>query len=249
MKDFFQQYPIRTVAVSSLLLFSLCFVVSLVWFSVFQKGWGTTTLLACTIAGLVLSIVILLIVRLTSNQSYTSIQQDTTGPIEEQKELDPETKMTVAIFYGFVALGLGLLLVIARFNDIKGAIFIDSNDWQTTQGVIISSDVEEETDKYGKSWRHKIIYEYTLNDKMYKSDQIHFRGYTASKDKTFAYGYVKKYPVGKQVTVFYESNNPLFSSLEPNINQGINKVVIGISCFLLAGFGLILIGMYIFIVK
>jgi hypothetical protein len=109
-----------------------------------------------------------------------------------------------------------LLLGVAfvRWHDIKGTYFINSAALARTNGRITVADIFCRNNKAGLNYHYSIRYEFWVDGKRYESEQVTF-SYTGTTDRTFAEGYTNKYPVGKNVTVFYEEGNPSFSVLEP----------------------------------
>jgi hypothetical protein len=132
---------------------------------------------------------------------------------------------------------LFLLFVIAiRFDDIKGT-FNDSISYLTTRGTITSSSVRGSWTR-GVYYHYDIRYEYYVAQKRYESNKITF-SYTGAKDKKFAEEYITEYPIGKEVTVYYDSDNPSFSVLEPSIMDTHSFYLVASifsACFIFFGF-------------
>ena len=81
-------------------------------------------------------------------------------------------------------------------------------------GKIVTSDrvrltAEQATDKY----EYKIVYEFSVNGKQYRSDRIRF-GPTSGRDH-------EDYPVDRKVTVFYDEKQPNLAVLQPEIPPGV----------------------------
>jgi hypothetical protein len=90
-----------------------------------------------------------------------------------------------------------------------------SRDWPSTKGKIVKSRVELSSGRDMTTVEPKIQYEYQVGGRPYQSDQIH------SGDKIFesiskeeTYDLVDRYPVGREVTVYYNPNNPAEAALE-----------------------------------
>jgi hypothetical protein len=107
-----------------------------------------------------------------------------------------------------------LLLVVCiitafRWHDFRGSHLLRRNSLATTQGVIISSRLRPTDARH-----YEIGYEFAVGGKTYRSDEVTF-AHTGSRNPEFARDYVRRYPVGKTVTVFYDPADPGFSVLEP----------------------------------
>jgi hypothetical protein len=92
--------------------------------------------------------------------------------------------------------------------------FVDLKTYRQAAGQVLSSNIEGGGVHGG--WRFKIAYSYKVRNQEFVSNRVHF-GYQAMPDRSYAEKYVEKYPIGKQVMVFYEENNPENSVLEPQI--------------------------------
>lgn len=116
-----------------------------------------------------------------------------------------------------------------------------SEQWSDTNGVVASSQVIYDKDSDGDTtYKPDILYNYQVNGKSYQQGNIRYDGSWASSRSTYARDMVRKYPVGKQVDVYYDPDEVSEAVLEPG--------VIWASYFPL-GFGLIffLVGAGIFL--
>jgi len=96
--------------------------------------------------------------------------------------------------------------------------FFDQSKLVTTSGKIVSSEFEHQGGRRSAGWYFMIRYQYQVNGKTYLSNRVHY-SYTGSKDKSYAEGYVAKYPVGSVVLVYYDPEYPERSVLEPTIKD------------------------------
>ncbi len=115
-------------------------------------------------------------------------------------------------------LGISLLVltfygIYANF-DSERWLFFDSNKYQKTNGQITSSSIGMNGTRGG--WKFYIQYEYYIKDVRLVSERVHF-GYQATDYRSYAQGYVDKYPVGKNVVVYYNPDNPKEAVLEPQV--------------------------------
>jgi len=94
------------------------------------------------------------------------------------------------------------------------ALRITAKNWTSTTGKVITSRVEvsggEHTSVYPR-----IVFEYHVYGKKYtgsqiKAGDIHWASYTSRA----SYDMVDKYPIGSEVTVYYDPENPQQAALE-----------------------------------
>jgi len=145
-------------------------------------------------------------------------------------------EIRVCLFYisPFILL-LALLFGAVRWRDVKGSLWLDSATLSQTTGKITESKVNCECGRYGKVYHYEIRYGYEVDGHRFESDAVSFSDASA-KSRNMADEYVKKYPVGSSVTVFYEDGNPSFAVLEPeNKDSGFL-----IGCGILLALGLLL---------
>jgi hypothetical protein len=119
------------------------------------------------------------------------------------------------IVYGIVLLPVYVLvwavIVAIRWSDFRGSHLISGERYATTEGMVVSSEMV----RRGRGDAYHIEYEFKVDRKSYRNQQISF-GYKGGSYK-YALGYVAKYRVGKKVTVFYDRTEPGFSVLEPRM--------------------------------
>lgn len=113
-----------------------------------------------------------------------------------------------------------LFLVFFRWNDIKGSYLINEAALSQTTGTITESEIIcKSGSKTGRTYHYAIRYRFRANERDYESEQVTFT-HTGTSNKSFAEEYIRKYPVGNSVTVFYQETNPSFSVLEPESKDG-----------------------------
>jgi len=148
----------------------------------------------------------------------------------------------------FVALGLGVLFtVVGYFVAFHfGKPILDnakaSTNWPTADGVIESSEVAKSTNSDGDTmYSAEVVYQYEVNGQKLDSDNVFFGGDYSSSSRSDASGTVNRYPVGKEVEVFYDPDEPSNSVLEPGA-KWMSYMVYGIGMvFLVVGL-LVVIG-------
>jgi len=109
-----------------------------------------------------------------------------------------------------------------------------SKSWPTVQGKVIHSAVASSTSSQGKtSYSANIQFTYRVDGRDYKSSQINVElgpGASYSSDSSGPYKTVNRYPVGKVVTVYYNSARPSMGVLQPGVST-VTWLIIGIGGF------------------
>jgi uncharacterized protein DUF3592 len=124
-------------------------------------------------------------------------------------------KFAMKLFWGgVVTLAFSLWAVLSNWHDIKGSYFTDPASFSSAEGRIVSSSTYTSKPKRKTYYHYSIEYEFTVNGKNVRSGEVTFDN-NYSLDQKFAQSYTSKYPVGKQVTVYYDPHDPSFSVLEP----------------------------------
>lgn len=99
-------------------------------------------------------------------------------------------------------------------DDIYGLFLYDKNKLKTTTGEIVISKRVYVGNKNPDVYRIEYIFSLGEGldkiDNMYTSARINF-----ARNRTEVSEYLAKYPVNKRVTVYYDSDDPSFSVLEP----------------------------------
>ncbi len=110
----------------------------------------------------------------------------------------------------------GIGYYIYRGNQKSMAQRQDSQNWSTTTGKILMSSVQSQRSSTGGySIYPVIVYQYEVNGKNYQSQTVRVGdkflkiNVVGQAQKT-----VDKYPIGKEVTVYYDPNNPAECALE-----------------------------------
>lgn len=143
-----------------------------------------------------------------------------------------------------VMFGGGVLLANGLLDFVRA---VSSRDWPTAEGTIVSSEVDSETRSVGDgqsstSCWPKVGYDYTVNDKTYSGDTIAFSslrsGPHIGSGRAEAQVVVDRYPVGKQVRVYYNPKDPEIAALESG-DTALNFIAPVAGVFLiLFGYGL-----------
>lgn len=110
-----------------------------------------------------------------------------------------------SIFFVFSAVMAELFC--GTFSTVINYWLLDLNN--TTEGVVIKSEMKLFNGAYQSVFSYDVEYEYTVDGSSYKSEQV-----THGRSDENPYRILKRYPVGKEVTVFYDSSRPDYSVLE-----------------------------------
>lgn len=109
---------------------------------------------------------------------------------------------------------IAVSIAFVGWRNIKGIHLMHLSDYRTTVGTIDSSQMNR-CGKANRSFCFDIIYSFDVDSVRYRSDAVNFFGHR-SDYRSYVEKYVRKYPAGKRVVVYYEKGNPSFAILEPN---------------------------------
>lgn len=113
-------------------------------------------------------------------------------------------------------------IIVAAFGANKVWLGYQSSHWPQVQGIVRTSTVEEsfKTEKSGNgSKRYRVYeatltYDYRVDGRDFTGDRISF-GHGPTRNKHPMQSYVDRLPVGSEVIVFYQPENPDRSVLIP----------------------------------
>jgi len=131
-------------------------------------------------------------------------------------------------------LSMGIFLLIGVLLTIWGWTILQnaraSGSWPTADGIVTRSQVSHSTDaEGGDSYQPQVTYKYSANNTTYENNTIKF-GENSYNSRRKADEIAGNYPVGKNVTIYYDPEKPDRSVLEPGVSAG-NYIVIGIGVF------------------
>ncbi|MCA9013896.1 MAG: DUF3592 domain-containing protein [Planctomycetaceae bacterium] len=120
---------------------------------------------------------------------------------------------------------LGTILIIAGFLVINlvGLPLIErgkaSKNWPTTKGVVLKSKVasHRSSNSNSSTYSPDITYRYQVEEQDYECETVWFGSDVSTSNKSLAQDTVKKYPVKKQVDVYYDPQDPAIAVLEPGV--------------------------------
>lgn len=150
--------------------------------------------------------------------------------IENMARTTSKEQNVQSVLMASVLLFLVCLVVIwANISSIRGALLIDPSSYRTTTGTITQSCISYHSGK-AAGYNFSINYVYSIGKKDYNGNQITF-GARGNHDKSFAESYVRKYPTGRTVIVYYKVDEPFFAVLEPTTIDQTREIFIGILIF------------------
>ena len=112
-----------------------------------------------------------------------------------------------------------------------------SREWPETEAEIIRSEVKKSPGK-NSTYRPRIKYSYTVDDKEYESKKIVIGGKVTSSSKRKAQDVCNQYPEGSKQTIFYSPDKPSEAYLERRQEGIILNIVFG-ALFFLLGIGIL----------
>ena len=164
-------------------------------------------------------------------------------------------RIVIALVLVVISL-IGLASLYKGFTTLtRGA---GSSDWPTTQGVIVSSEIQsisrtrESTRRQRKKfgvrrvkrytvYRPLVTYRYTVNGQTYTQRNLDVNGSSEYRKQSSAEAILEKYPVGQEVTVYYDPDNPRDALLEPGEDRGSVLLFFVVGMFMLGVAGMIIV--------
>ncbi|MCH2204522.1 MAG: DUF3592 domain-containing protein [Lentisphaerales bacterium] len=124
----------------------------------------------------------------------------------------------------FVIIGIAVFIFgLKQYSKAKASM-----DWPQAEGKVISSKVKAHRDSDGTTYGAEINYEYVVDKETITANKVKF-GEINTSDSSDASRYVNKYPKGKKVSVYYNTEDVYEAVLEPGVHT---------STYFLPGFGL-----------
>ncbi len=128
---------------------------------------------------------------------------------------------------GFIFL-FSLISIINNWDEIKDSYHYDADSFSTTDGIILESEVGKEI--YSSRNRENfsrvdiaryypyIVYSFKIDNKKFISEKNALKRIRSGHFE-YAQEYVKKYPVGNKVIVYFDPDNPNISILDPDTKE------------------------------
>lgn len=94
-----------------------------------------------------------------------------------------------------------------------------SKNWPTTGGVVLESRIQEHhsNNSSSTSYSPKIVYRYQVKQNEFESNTVWFGSDVSTSSRSTASNAVKRFPVEKEVTVYYDPADPAIAVLEPGV--------------------------------
>lgn len=128
--------------------------------------------------------------------------------------LRSNTNSCITTFIMLVFLATGIGVSIWGWSILQNARASES--WPATSGEILSANVRTDEDDDGTSYFGDVSFRYVVDDTPYTSKNVSFGQY-GSGNRGHAEEIVARYPVGSQVTVYYDPDDATTAVLEPGV--------------------------------
>ncbi|MFP4321617.1 MAG: DUF3592 domain-containing protein [Anaerolineales bacterium] len=119
--------------------------------------------------------------------------------------------------FGFaIMFGIGGIFVAVSLPDFED--YFTSDTWEKTSGVVTVSEVVESADSDGDTtYRADVQYRFLVNEQEYFGDRVRFGGNISTSNSSNARQTVAEYPVGREIQVIYDPNDPHQNVLEREV--------------------------------
>ncbi len=129
-------------------------------------------------------------------------------------------KFKIHYYTGIALIGAFVMTAVQVPNELKGIFLSPWIEFESIEGEVVASIEAIRTTSKGRTRDiAEITYQFVLDKQTYSSNQVNF-----SYDMHRVDYYLKTYPKGKQVAVYYQKGNPEFSVLEPE-NKAIRAII------------------------
>jgi hypothetical protein len=139
---------------------------------------------------------------------------------------------TMGSMFGLITIligAIGVIFLVAGY--LVARTPAKSNHWPTTAGQILVATIEQRHGSEGYTPYPVVLYTYQVEGQTYQGQRIYFGGEVGGSAMT---GVIKKYPVGAQVPVYYNPQNPADAVLERSAPTGKVFVLVGVILILVA---------------
>lgn len=146
------------------------------------------------------------------------------SPPSNVRQLSPGKAAAVLFVLGIIGAAITIFVGIPMTMNA-----LESKGWPSAEGIITISEFTTNRDRDDGSVTYgaNVAYDYKVNGTQYTGSNVHFGQYGTS-DPSYGRGIVNRYPAGTRVSVYYDSDDPSTSVLEPGA---------GWSSFMVAGIG------------
>jgi hypothetical protein len=145
--------------------------------------------------------------------------------------------LILIILFCLVFIGIGFGMLIKLLKNFSKARY--SKNWLSTSGKIISSELDAQTttDENGyqtTTYIANILFQYMVNDSAFECDCINFDYGIRTSNMRKEQSIVEQYPIGSQVTVYYDPDEPQQAVLEKRVGGAFTTIMIS-TVFILIG--------------
>ncbi|MGY8749772.1 MAG: DUF3592 domain-containing protein [Pirellulales bacterium] len=116
-----------------------------------------------------------------------------------------------------------------------------SLEWPQVSGVVTASEIQSHRGDDGTTYSADVTFDYIVIDEKLSGDTVYFGDNVQTSSRSAAAKTVRKYPVGKEIQVYYSPESPDESVLEPGATWSSYFLLIFGSIFLAVG-GLVALG-------
>ena len=145
--------------------------------------------------------------------------------VPKSKKSSPVTMVVILLVFGLIFGGFGYY----KYNMGK-----ESVSWPTIKGTMMQARAVPKKLEHSNEYQLFVKYTYTVDGKSYTGNHITaFDEY--QKTLSRANDVLKKYPVGGEVSVYYDPADPGLSVLETGATKNVSWLLwVGVICFFLA---------------
>jgi hypothetical protein len=144
-------------------------------------------------------------------------------------------KLNIAQIVALIILIIGFVVFsLAMISIFKSVL---SKSWTTTIGKVIKSEIYTSRDNDANAmYRPDIAFEYIVNGEKYMSDRLYYGVKIMSSGNWInSRKLLEKYPVDKEIIVYYDPDRPIDSVIEPGIHFSLGGFFIFSICFIILG--------------
>ena len=144
---------------------------------------------------------------------------------QKNKKSNPVFMIVILLTFGLIFGGVGLY----RYNLGKKSV-----TWPAVKGKMTHARAVPTTVNKQQEYQLSVKYRYTVDGKSYTGERVTVSD-NYQKTRSLANEVLKKYPVGGEVSVYYNPANPGSSVLKTGMNKNVSLPLgIAVVCFLLA---------------
>ncbi|HKZ43467.1 MAG TPA: DUF3592 domain-containing protein [Anaerolineales bacterium] len=140
-------------------------------------------------------------------------------------------------FFFLLTLGLGLYLVISNIKSRQKAEA--SQNWPSVPGTITTAEVKksishDDDNNETINYYPYVEFTYQVAGQQFSAKRLSFGAQVAQRSPAPAQSTLQKYPVGGQVAVYYDPQNPSDAVLERQVGGFKTGMIIGVICLVIS---------------